>query len=100
MLLEQRPVEENRQISPPRSVGITSLSLAVHHCLVIVGINKYESYFDVLRAIGKAGSRADPEDWIGVARRSIGQPDYCVDPGVENGLVPEALDGLWGLEQG
>lgn len=28
----------------------------------------------------KAGSRADPEDWIGVARRSNGQPDYCVDP--------------------
>jgi hypothetical protein len=25
---------------------------------------------DVLRAPGKAGSRADPEDWIGVASRS------------------------------
>lgn len=50
------------------------------------------SYFDVLRSVHKTRSRADPEDWIGVARRSIGQPDYCVDPASKsrgpNGLVP------------
>lgn len=28
-------------------------------------------YFDVLRALDKAGSCADPEYWIGVDRRSI-----------------------------
>lgn len=26
------------------------------------------NYFDVLRALDKAGSRADPEDWVGVER--------------------------------
>lgn len=29
------------------------------------------NYFDVLGALDKAGSRADPEDWIGVDRRSM-----------------------------
>lgn len=29
------------------------------------------NYFDVLRALEKAGSRADLEDWIGVDRRSM-----------------------------
>lgn len=51
------------------------------------------NYFDVLCAPDEAGTRADPEDWIRVARRSS-QPDAWVE------WNRTKSSGLWVSEQG